>query len=189
MLKSYLLGQADQQLASLIGQGQYGQVNRDMLGYLQNTEVSYQPGVSVAWIPSGGSLQQVVQPEIVTGFGPRAHNTPVAGPAVPAVGQLWPAASASHPFTVAAETGSGRWRVVVLPSQVTLNGTVINGTVVVGVDVTDEYATIGRLTSIDLIVSAVILIVLALVGIAVVRAACGRLPRSSKPRRGSRPAT
>jgi two-component system OmpR family sensor kinase len=88
---------------------------------------------------------------------------------VPAA-DLSPAASASHPFTVAAEKGSGRWRVAVLPSQVTLNGTVINGTVVVGVDVTDEYATIGRLTSIDLIVSAVILIVLALVGITVVRA-------------------
>jgi two-component system, OmpR family, sensor kinase len=169
VLKSYLLGQADQQLASLIGQGQYGQINRDMLGYLQNTEVSYQPGVSVAWIPSGGGLQQVVQPEIVTGFGPRAHNTPVAGPVVPAA-ELSSAASASHPFTVAAETGSGRWRVAVLPSRVTLNGTVINGTVVVGVDVTDEYATIGRLTSIDLIVSAVILIVLALVGVTVVRA-------------------
>ena len=169
VLKSYLLGQADQQLASLIGQSQYGQVNRDMLGYLQSTEVSYQPGVSVAWIPSGGRLQQVVQPEIVTGFGPKAHNTPIAGPAVPAA-ELSPAASASHPFTVAAETGSGRWRVTVLQSQVTLNGTVINGTVVVGVDVTDEYATIGRLTSIDLIVSAVILIVLALVGVTVVRA-------------------
>jgi two-component system, OmpR family, sensor kinase len=169
VLKSYLLAQADQQLASLIGQGQYGLVNRDMLGYLQNTEVSYQPGVSVAWIPSGGRLQQVVQPEIVTGFGPRAHNTPVPGPAVPTA-DLSPAASASHPLTVAAETGPGRWRVAVLPTQITLNGTVINGTVVVGVDVTDEYATIGQLTSIDLVVSAVILIVLALVGVTVVRA-------------------
>jgi two-component system OmpR family sensor kinase len=42
--------------------------------------------------------------------------------------------------------------------------------VIVGVDVSDVYATIGRLTSIDLIVSTAILLVLALVGVALVRA-------------------
>src|SRR6266581_3216361 len=80
VLKSYLLGQADQQLTSLTGQ--YGQVQHDLQGYLQNPRVLYESGVSVAWIPSGHRLQQVVQPEIVTGFGPRARNIAVAGPPV-----------------------------------------------------------------------------------------------------------
>jgi two-component system OmpR family sensor kinase len=167
VLKSYLLGQADQQLTSLTGQ--YGQVQHDMQGYLQNPGVLYESGVSVAWIPSGHRLQQVVQPEIVTGFGPRARNIAIAGPAVQGSTPL-PADSASHPFTVPAESGNGRWRVVALPTKVTnLDGSFVTGTVVVGVDVTDVYATIGRLTSIDLIVSAVILTGLALVGIALVR--------------------
>ena len=78
VLKSYLLGQADQQLASLIGQGQYGQINRDMLGYLQNTDVSYQPGVSVPWIgltlsapiPSAAYTLRSISPAIA-GFSSR----------------------------------------------------------------------------------------------------------------------
>jgi two-component system OmpR family sensor kinase len=60
--------------------------------------------------------------------------------------------------------------VVALPTKVTnLDGSFVTGTVVVGVDVSDVYATIGRLASIDLIVSAAILIGLAFVGIALVR--------------------
>jgi two-component system OmpR family sensor kinase len=168
VLSSYLLGTADQQLTTLTGQ--YGQVRQDMVGYLQNPGVQPQPGVSVTWIPSGGQPQQVVQPEIFTGFGPLAHSRAIPGPAVQDI--TLPVSGASQPVTVPAESGNGRWRVVALPTKITdFNGagSVVTGTVIVGVDVSDVYATIERLTSIDLIVSAVILTGLALVGIALVR--------------------
>lgn len=167
VVRSYLLGQSNQQLIELTGQ--FGQVNQDMEAYLQNPGVREQPGVSVAWIPSGSALQQVVRPEVVTGFGPAARRTMVPGPDLSA-GAQWFAANAHHPITVPAQSGNGRWRVVALTTVVFINGTQVNGIVIVGVDVSDVYATIGRLTSIDLIVSTVILLVLALVGVALVRA-------------------
>jgi two-component system OmpR family sensor kinase len=111
-----------------------------------------------------------VQPATITGFGPAARTIAVPGPAVQDSTHL-PVGGASHPVTVPAESGNGRWRVVTLPTKVTnlTDGSVVTGTVIVGVDVTDVYRTIERLTSIDLIVSAVILTGLALVGIALVR--------------------
>jgi two-component system, OmpR family, sensor kinase len=168
VLKSYLLGQSDQQLSELTGR--FGQAQPDMQAYLQNPGVRYQPGVSVAWIPSDSALQQVVQPEVVTGFGPAARSTTIPGPTMHPSAQ-WFAANAGHPITVPAQSGDGRWRVIALSFTVSnLNGSRVDGIVIVGVDVSDVYATIGRLTSIDLIVSTVILLVLALVGVALVRA-------------------
>jgi two-component system OmpR family sensor kinase len=166
VLKSYLLGQADQQLALT---GQYDQVQRDLQGYMQNPGAQYVPGLSVVWIPSGGSLRQIVQPEIITGFGPAGRKFLVPGPAVRASEQS-SAARDGHPATVPAEAGNGRWRVITLSASIaSLDGSRVNGIIIVGVDVSDVYSTIARLTSIDLIVSAVILTGLALVGIALVR--------------------
>jgi two-component system OmpR family sensor kinase len=167
VVRSYLLGQSNQQLSELTGQ--FGQARQDMEAYLQNPGVREQPGVSVAWIPSGSALQQVVRPEVVTGFGPAARRTMVPGPDLSA-GAQWFTANARHPITVPAQSGNGRWQVVALPTLVLFNGSQVSGTVIVGVDVSDVYATIGRLTSIDLIVSTAILLVLALVGVALVRA-------------------
>jgi two-component system, OmpR family, sensor kinase len=168
VVRSYLLGQSNQQLSELTGR--FGQAQPDMQAYLQNPGVRYQPGVSVAWIPSDSALQQVVQPEVVTGFGPAARSTTIPGPTMHPSAQ-WFAANADHPITVPAQSGDGRWRVIALSFTVSnLNGSRVDGIVIVGVDVSDVYATIGRLTSIDLIVSTVILLVLALVGVALVRA-------------------
>jgi two-component system OmpR family sensor kinase len=168
VVRGYLLGEYDQQLISLTGR--FGQAQQEMQTYLDNPSVRDQSGVSVAWIPDGKSPVQVIQPEVVTGFGPAARSSTVPGPDMRA-GEQWFAANASHPVTVPAASGDGRWRVVAVPATVdTAVGSAVNGVVVVGVDVSNVYATMGRLTSIDLIVSAVILIVLALVGVALVRA-------------------
>ncbi len=167
VLKSYLLSQSDQQLTTLTGS--FGQARRYMQAYLENPEVIYQPGVSVSWVPAGEPLQQVVRPEVLTGFGPKARGTAIAGPAVPVSAQ-WLAANASQPVTVPAQSGDGRWRVIAFPTEVIdLGGSTVNGTVIVGLDVTDVYGTIGRLAGIDLIVSLIVILALAIVGVAVVR--------------------
>jgi len=167
VLKSYLLSQSDQQLNSLT---RLGQAERYMQAYLDNPEVIYQRGVSVSWVPAGKPLQQVVRPEATIGLGPRAHSTAVAGPAVPASAQ-WLAANANQPVTVPAQSGGGRWRVIAVPAKVAVfNGSIVHGTVIVGLDVTDVYGTIGRLAGIDLIVSLIVILALAVVGIALVRA-------------------
>ena len=78
-------------------------------------------------------------------------------------------------MTVSAQSGSDSWRVITEPVSYQVTTTTgsteqVTGTLVVGVDLGNINATIGRLAAADLIVSAIIVGVLALVGVAVVRA-------------------
>src|SRR6185437_9543934 len=45
----------------------------------------------------------------------------------------------------------------------------ITGTIIVGVDVTSVYRTLGKLTGIDIIVSGILLLGLATIGVAMIR--------------------
>jgi two-component system OmpR family sensor kinase len=70
---------------------------------------------------------------------------------------------------VAAASGDGRWRVVSSAATFAGPSGTVKGTIIVGIDVTSVYRTIGELTTVDVIISCVLLIVLAVVGIAVIR--------------------
>ena len=83
-------------------------------------------------------------------------------PRLPAVATL--RAGAGTPFTAPATGGRGRWRVLVQP---TIRGSDL---VVVASSLDEVDATIGRLIPIDLAVSAAVLLLLAGVGVAIVRA-------------------
>ncbi len=73
---------------------------------------------------------------------------------------------------VGARSGGRKWLVEVYPDQpfTFADGSSASGTLVLGTDVTTAYMTIGKLTSIDLIVSLIALTGLAVVGVALVRA-------------------
>ncbi len=71
-------------------------------------------------------------------------------------------AHAGTAFTVPATVGAGRWRVLVTP--------VPGGSVVVAASLDEIGGTIGRLQRIDLAVSVAVLLVVAAVGVAIVRA-------------------
>jgi two-component system OmpR family sensor kinase len=163
VLKSYLLGQADATLQSVADQSL-----RPVGEYLVGAplQVDY-GGVAVAWLPSGGQLHPVVDP--AAGFGRQSQGRILPLPNVPTnVG--WLAANNGRPVTVAAESGSSRWRVIAFPHQFTAaDGSSASGIVIVGLDISNVYATIGRLIGIDLIVSLIVILVLAIVGITVVR--------------------
>jgi two-component system OmpR family sensor kinase len=73
------------------------------------------------------------------------------------------AARAGRPFTAEAAGGAGRWRVLIAPRG---NG----GFVVVAAGLDDIDGTIERLQGIDLVVSIAVLLLLAAVGVATVRA-------------------
>jgi signal transduction histidine kinase len=83
-------------------------------------------------------------------------------PEVPA-DAAWLAANAGAPVTVPATEGGGRWRVLVQP-------TATGGSKVVAASLDEVDRAVGRLQRIDLIVSLVVLVVLAGVGAAMVRA-------------------
>jgi two-component system, OmpR family, sensor kinase len=119
------------------------------------------------FVPHGGS-PQVVRAE---NFGPGGH--PVPGPQLPKGTSWYPAHETLGPagdkfgyVTVAAVSGSGRWRVILVPAL--FDG--VPGTLVFGVDVTYVYTSVGALALIDLIVSVAIIVLLAIAGIAVIRA-------------------
>jgi len=123
-------------------------------------------GLDRTWFlsPSGQQLQLTQ--------GPLQPNwTP---PQVP-VSQAWLTAHAGNPVTVATQSGDN-WLVITRQFPNMLVGTpngqgvVETVTVVVGTDLGNVNQAIGYLTDIDLLVSAAVILILAIVGVAVVRA-------------------
>ena len=165
VLESYLLGQADNSLQALNRQEGF----QNELG-----NPRYLPNEAAIWYPSGGQPQSLAIPVSSAGYGMGSSafgSVPpsqiLAGPQVPASVSSLPS-TAANAITVPATSGGGRWRVIGVPGVVTANG--MHGTVVLGVNVSSDYAVIGKLTEIDLIVGLIVILGLALVGIAVVRA-------------------
>jgi two-component system OmpR family sensor kinase len=171
-LRSYLLNQSDNTL-----QGYTGSAEHYVAGYVGGQGQGQgwvSPVVAVAWVQSGGKLQWVVQPDKATyGFNPfigsDAQPRLMPGPQVPD-NAAWLAANTDRYLTVPAQSGGDVWRVLVEPVSLTTGNGTISGTMIVGIKVTTVYSTIGRLAGLDLIVSALLLLVILLVGIAVVRA-------------------
>ena len=168
LLHNYLLAPYDAGLLS--SQNQHA-AQRFTEGCLLNPSSCPHPGNgSIDWLPTHGSLQQVlmpVQPQFA--FMPSRANT-IPGPAVQASPD-WVADLVGKTVTVPAESGGGRWRLTAFPTQFTneATGQTFSGTIIVGVDVSSVYRTVDGLALIDLILSAVVLMALAIVGIAIVR--------------------
>jgi two-component system OmpR family sensor kinase len=163
ILRSYLLDQADAQLAHLhadatsehhrFGGGGFGG--------------PFAPEKYVAQAVIGNG--QVVAMNDTPQFGQNGPDVPNS--------RAWINANAGKPVTVSAISGNDSWRIAAYPgrtftvlNQDTGTESEVSGTLVIGVDVTSAYNTISRLTTIDLIVSVLLLILLCIIGIAVVRA-------------------
>ncbi|HEY5986272.1 MAG TPA: HAMP domain-containing protein, partial [Streptosporangiaceae bacterium] len=163
-LRGYLLGQSDQ---TLVDWARQSQAQNAVQRCLFSPEKCSAPGQAIAWLPAGGELQQIVVP-VNQRFGmplnPRTMPGPAVGPEMP-----WLTSHYGKPVTVRAESGGHRWRVISYPDTfIALSGQ-IHGTVIAGIDVTGVYNTLGRLVSIDLIVSSIVVVALAVVGVAIVR--------------------
>jgi two-component system, OmpR family, sensor kinase len=168
VLGSYLTTQSDNQL-----QVAFSNLDRNDLagkppGYFyrvfgyQNVFAGIQePGGQLAWassgMPSVGGPQQSQQslPALPTSAGWAGNNPTLV--------------------TVSAQSGSDTWRVIAETYNyqvITSTGSVqqVTGTLVVGTDLGHVNGTIHRIAFFDVIVGGVIVLVLALVGVAVVRA-------------------
>ena len=171
LLRSYLTSQYDSQLQTAFN----GIVSNQVFSFVpgesyqvRNTNILVgveQPGTPLTPPPSG-------QQSGVPGWGgsPQVQSIP----SVP-TGVAWADGHNGKLMTVPAQSGSHTWRVITEPISYQVTTTTgsteqVNGTLVVGVDLGDINATIGRLAAADLIVGAIIVCVLALVGVAVVRA-------------------
>ena len=81
----------------------------------------------------------------------------------------WLSAHNDMPVTVAGQSGDRQWRVMAYQETFLTPGGPTTGTVLVAFDVTSVYRTLAALALIDLIVSGIVLVALAIVGIAIVR--------------------
>jgi two-component system OmpR family sensor kinase len=99
-----------------------------------------------------------------------AGMPPQSVPSVPS-SQSWAMANSGRLVTLGSQSGHDTWRVIATPVRVTTNGSTVQpATLVLAWNLGNIDAEIQWLISVDLIVSGAILVILALVTIAVVRA-------------------
>jgi two-component system, OmpR family, sensor kinase len=182
-LRSYLIGQADTQLAAGAAQPN---VQQNLVTYvaLGGTQPGLTEGAAIGWIPAGGTVHWVTR-EPRNGYamspsGSSTSLTPYAPSPVVKPGAAWLSGRVTQ--TVGATSGPGRWRMLAVSSDslvtprgnpITLIGPdnqQVSGTLVVALDVSGVYQTLGRLTAIDVIVSSILLAGIAILGVAVIRA-------------------
>src|SRR5215469_1114858 len=127
-------------------------------------------GQMADWLPASGQLQRIVVPVKPQFAIMPPQLSPTPGPVIPA-DPGWAAGLAGQTVTVPATSGGGHWRLTAFPTQFINDSTgqTTSGTIIVGQDVSSIYRTLDRLALIDLIVSAVVLVALAIAGIAIVR--------------------
>ena len=155
---NYLQNQVDVQLRGLDAQ-----VVNDPAAYLGGHHMAFLLNNSVVEVLASNG-----QP--VTGLGNWQNLSNNSGPAISA-SQLEASGNSGQPFTVPAQSGGDGWRVITQPLQYSTDGvTTQSGTLVVGLSLGNLDQTMAYLIRVDVIVSVVILIVLAIVGFAVVRA-------------------
>jgi two-component system OmpR family sensor kinase len=168
LLRNYLLAPYD---ASLLSSPNQHLAQRFTEGCLVNPSVCPRNGNgSIDWLPTGGPLQQVVVPvQPPFTFMPSQTNH-IPGPAVQD-NPDWVAGLVGRTVTVPAQSGGGHWRLTAFPTQFTneVTGQSATGTIILGFDVSSVYRTLDGLALIDLILSAVVLVALAIAGIAIVR--------------------
>ncbi len=168
VLRGYLLDQADAELAGL----QYS-ATRVVEGCLLNPGACPTPGAipaSVNWLTANGQLSHMLQPVQTRFGGTQGQPQMIPGPQIPA-GTGWLTGQSGQTLTVPAEAGSARWRIIAFPTTYNngLNGQSVSGTILVGIDVSSVYGTLNELASIDLVVSGIVLVALAVVGVTIVR--------------------
>src|SRR5271165_3676342 len=167
ILRGYLLGPYDSALQSTGGAPQVVSCVQDYLGGAEDCRGS----LDIYWVSSSGQLEPVWTPQPNAYFGFQQAQSPAWLPDLSGVAH-WLAANPQQAITVPAQSGNDKWRVMGFPATVTnlQTGAQTTGTIILATDVTTVYNTIQKLIWVDVIVSAVIVCVMAIVGFAVVQA-------------------
>jgi two-component system OmpR family sensor kinase len=164
-LRSYLLDQADASVAGL------SQQQAGITDAVQHYLFRGQPvpaTAAIVWLPNGGKPHAVALEVNHSQLGsPSSGQGMKPGPAVEP-GASW--LKGNELVTIGATSGITRYRAEAFPGQ-TVAGPdgPVNGTVVIAWDATSAYRTLGKLTGIDIIVSGILLLGLAVIGAAMIR--------------------
>ena len=163
VLRSYLTNQQDSTLTPV-----FAQISQSVSSYF---DPEHPPGHAYHVGGAHGvyaGLEQPGLPLTMPSFGNGGLGTGPQGPVLPSVptSQAWATANNGKLLTIGAETGPDSWRVIAGP--VSYDGQVF--TLVVAYDLGPINGEIRRLITVELTVGTAIVIVLAIVGVAVVRA-------------------
>ncbi|MGH3207172.1 MAG: sensor histidine kinase [Trebonia sp.] len=167
VLRTYLYTQRDNQLEASFNHiaSEFSNASDIQLNYPYNPG----SGLIVAWQKPGSQL--VAGSTGTPPPGMSGSSRPVQSlPELP--GGNWAGSQEAVLMTVPAQSGGDTWRVIAQAVPVTENstGTQLTTIMVVGVDLGPVGAEINRLIAVELIVGTAIVVVLAIVGVAVVRA-------------------
>jgi two-component system, OmpR family, sensor kinase len=160
VLRGNLLTQLDNQLA-----GESRRIQAALSGYPgfggpgQQGETFF--GTSATWIPDRGHPLQEFRATT-------SNGQSTAGPSIPADASSLPA-NPQHAVTLGSTSGSGRWRAIAVPATADTDPPT-SGLLVVAVNADNVYSTLRALTELDVLVSLVIVVALAGLGTALVRA-------------------
>jgi two-component system OmpR family sensor kinase len=121
------------------------------------------------WVTTSGQAVFVPTYMSANGNGSLHAGEVPSPPTVTSSVASWLAANPRKGTTVPAQSGSQRWRLMGFPTYDQGTGD-FTGTLVIGLSADSAYNTLRELTGVDLIVSAVIIVVLAIVGFAIVQA-------------------
>src|SRR5215468_596837 len=152
LFRDYQIRHASQQVTALFDE-QLAQVNQG--GGVSPDHPVYAGFFLIAMRPVGSTLQAP------------------AGSSIPDIptSQAWLSANSGKLVNVAAVSGTDNWRVITeqVHYQAFPIGLTQRATLIVGVDLGDINGTIGQLAYIDLIVSLIVVVALAMAGVAIVR--------------------
>jgi len=165
ILRSYLTTQHDGQLRSA-----YVALSQNLDAFdrkVPNTTyaVGGYPDVYAGVQLPGNQLAPFQNPSPLSPGGDGKQQLQLSAPDVPST-LAWATANSGKPLTVDAQSGGDSWRIIAAP--VTIVNT--SGILIVGYNLGDINSLMRQLTTIDLVVSLAIIVVLAIVAIAVVRA-------------------
>jgi two-component system, OmpR family, sensor kinase len=175
VLRGYLENRADTQVRKL-----YGDITSSLQpgNVMQGHEAGFLASSGVGNFTEVAQLRTVHGSLVVpnaNGNGITTESVPQGMPSFPA-GDSWLTANDGNLVTVGSVNSTDTWRVITQRVTVSVQNFITGGfsnetyVLVVGVDLGDINQTIGRLISIDLIVGVIVLICLAGVGAAAVRA-------------------
>jgi two-component system OmpR family sensor kinase len=164
VFRNYQVQRANQQVTDLYQQ----EVMGFHAGHGVSPQVTAFGPYLIAIVPSGTSLAQQAANQPGLPGGTSLPDVPTSG--------TWYKAHGGHLLNVGSVSGSDNWQVVAQQFPVVSTNFFSgqsqksNATLIVGVDLGDINGTISQLAGIDLIVSVIIIVGLAVVGVAVVRA-------------------
>ena len=166
VFSNYQVQQASQQVTHLFNQEMTLLQTPSTRGPQPSANISAVGPYMVALVPDGTSL-----PAIAAQY----QVPPPSIPNVPTGNSAWLKANAEHLVAVQAVSGGDNWRVITdhysyTPHIFGQPEPTESGTLIVGVDLGDINVAISHLAGIELIVSVIIMVGLALVGVAIVRA-------------------